>query len=164
MESVPRNSRGAANSSGTAKEVSALWVASESRAVLGTGATPRRGLSLLRLSGRSRSGGPSPSRWQRLGRWTAPSGRLPNSPDDADPGCPVALAQPGESEELKKQSERVGEGAGAICAGERTNGSEPTRCPRAPRTSSGGAHVWRRQVPFGGPTEPAQFPFSEAGI
>ena len=93
-----------------------------------------------------------------------PAGGFPTLRKMRTPGVPLRSHSLAKARSSKNKASEWEKGRELSARGERTNGSEPTRCPRAPRTCSGGAHVWRRQVPFGGPTEPAQFPFSEAGI
>lgn len=80
----------------------------------------------------------------------------------------MALSQPGESEELKIQSERVREGAGAIRAGlsPQIALSPGAACePRADQLRNG-TRVVAPPVPvarLGVLTKPAQFPFFRGG-
>lgn len=87
------------------------------------------------------SQGPKLNRRQCSGSGSAPGARLPDSREDAALGCPIGLPQPGEHEELPKQSKWLGKGAGA---GPSTNSSERGRCLRAQRTSLGRARAWLR--------------------
>lgn len=143
-ECVPRNSRGAANSSGTVREVPALWVAPGSKAAWEWRGRLRVGIASRLLSAgpvREERWVPKPSHLQFLGSVSAPSGRLPNW-RKCGSGCPMDLTAPGKSE-LKKQSERLGEGTGATRAEPSTQiapslgaACEPRRPARATRVAA----------------------------
>lgn len=167
-ECACRNSRGAVNSGGTVREVPAPWVAPRSKAAWGGGHHSGRVVAFWPTSaGRAREErpGPKPSRLQCLAGGSALSGRLPNSREDASPGCSMELTQPGESENLKKQSERLGEGAGATGAGSSTRialslgaACEP-QGPAWQGHARGGAPFWSSGPGY--PQNPYSLPSSE---
>lgn len=81
--------------------------------------------------------GPKPSRLRCLAGGSALSQGLPNSREDAYPGFSIELTQPGESEKLKKQSERLGEGAGATGLGSSTQIALSWALPASPGDQPG---------------------------
>lgn len=157
-ECACRNSRGAVDSGGTVREVPAPWVAPRSKAAWGGDHHSGRVVAFWPV--REERRGPKPSPLQCLAGGFALSARLPNSREDAYLGCSIELTQPVQSEELKKQSERLGEGAGATGAGSSTQialslgaACEPRGPARqgharggAPFRSSGPGHPQSRTV------------------
>lgn len=93
----------------------------------------------------------------------APGGRLPTSREDADVGCPREPSQPGEHQELQKQSEWRGEREGATSEGQSTRGapSAGAACEPDPPAWEGRAPAGAR-CPLPGPGHPqsAKIPLS----
>lgn len=104
---------------------------------------------------------------QCRGSESAPGGRLPTSREDADVGCPREPSQPGEHQELQKQSEwRGGKGGRDQPGAEHTRCSERGRRLRARPASLGRARACRRPVPLarsGTPTKRENSPFLRGG-
>ncbi|KAF5919915.1 hypothetical protein HPG69_014280 [Diceros bicornis minor] len=141
-------------------EVAASWVGPGSKAAWGGPAGP---LGLVRGEERR---GPKPSRLQCPGSGSAPSERLPNSREAADPGCPIKPTQPGE-QEMKKQSERLGERAGATGAGPSTSIARSRGAAACePRRPAGEGHARGGPVTSPGPgsQSPHSSPSPRAGI
>lgn len=147
---VPRNSRGAVNSNRTAREVPVPCVGPGSKSAWGkisgacraggSGSPLRVGCRLLapvRPPRQRGAPGPKPGRSRRPGSESAPGGRLPNSPEDADRGCAPELTQRGRRRSSKNKASgwagAVGARPSAHVAPSPGAAGEPRRPARVPR-------------------------------